>query len=197
MTDGNAFKVLCVCTGNVCRSPAAERLLAARLRDGVELSSAGTYALAGQPVSPPMDSLLIAAGADPAGFRARRLTEGMVRQADLVLAMTQGHRGDPVDLWPRAVRRTFTLKEFARLLTTIGPDELPAGAAADRLRASVPLVAGHRRQVLDPREDDVVDPYRQSDEVYAAAFADIEHAVTAIVDVISPSGRPSVPVGSP
>jgi hypothetical protein len=53
LTDGNdnRFAILCVCTGNVCRSPAAERLLAARLGPGVVVASAGTVAALGGPGS--------------------------------------------------------------------------------------------------------------------------------------------------
>lgn len=180
------YRILCVCTGNVCRSPAAERLLAARLGPSVQVSSAGTYALVGQPIAPPMDALVAGAGADPAGFAAQELSERLLQPVDLVLALTRAHRGDVVELWPKAVRRTFTLKEFARLLAELDSGELPAGSVAERLRAAVPLVAARRRQVPDRRLDDVVDPYRQPVEVQGTAFADIERAVTAIVSVIRP-----------
>src|SRR3954465_11561123 len=110
------FQILCVCTGNICRSPAAERLLTSRLGPEVEVSSAGTQALVGEPMSPPIDQLVQSAGAAAGGFLARRLTERLMQSADLVLAMTRAHRGDVVELWPQAVRRAFTLREFARLL---------------------------------------------------------------------------------
>ncbi|MFN2560552.1 MAG: low molecular weight phosphatase family protein, partial [Jatrophihabitans sp.] len=47
-----AFAVLFVCTGNVCRSPLAERLMRARLAPGlpVAVSSAGTMGLSGYPI---------------------------------------------------------------------------------------------------------------------------------------------------
>lgn len=179
----NRFRILCVCTGNICRSPAAERLLGSRLGPDIEVTSAGTYALVGQPISPPMDQLLRSAGADPDGFAARRLSERLVRPADLVLALTRAHRGDVAELWPKAVRRTFTLKEFARLLGKVDPESL-SGSPGERLQAAVPLLAAHRRQVPDLRLDDVVDPFRQGTELYEQAFADIDQAVTRIVSVI-------------
>ena len=52
------FSILVVCTGNVCRSPAAERLLASKLGSTVQVASAGTHALVGQPISEPMAALL-------------------------------------------------------------------------------------------------------------------------------------------
>ncbi|GMA87571.1 hypothetical protein GCM10025868_28210 [Angustibacter aerolatus] len=57
-------RVLVVCTGNVCRSPLVERLLRQRLgTDAVDVSSAGTQALVGEPMTDP-------AAAEPG--RARR-----------------------------------------------------------------------------------------------------------------------------
>ena len=53
------FSILAVCTGNVCRSPAVERLLASKLGPTVRVSSAGTHALVGHPISEPMAALLL------------------------------------------------------------------------------------------------------------------------------------------
>jgi protein-tyrosine phosphatase len=137
-------------------------------------------------MSPPMNQLVQSAGGEGSGFAARRLTERLVQPVDLVLALTRAHRGDVVELWPKAVRRTFTLKEFARLIGEVDPDVLPSGGLAERLRAAVPLVSARRRQVPDPRLDDVVDPYRQSAERYSEAFFDIERAVSSIAAVLRP-----------
>ncbi len=49
-TNTGPFKILTVCTGNICRSPLAEGLLRKVLRGlPVEVSSAGTGALVGVP----------------------------------------------------------------------------------------------------------------------------------------------------
>ena len=128
----DAFRVICVCTGNVCRSPAAERLLAHALGPSVTPSSAGIQALIGQPISAPMDALIAEVGADPAGFEARVLTEAQLREADLVLAMTRAHRSAIVELAPAAVRRCFTLREYARLLGQLPPTALPDGSPGER-----------------------------------------------------------------
>jgi len=56
------FSILTVCTGNVCRSPAVERLLSTELGPTVQVSSAGTHALVGHPISQPMAALLTASG---------------------------------------------------------------------------------------------------------------------------------------
>ena len=109
----------------------------------------------------------------------------MLKEADLILSMTRAQRGLVVELWPAAVRRTFTLREFARLLSWVDPSALPAGTPAERLRAAIPLAAAERgRERTSPDEDDVVDPFRLSNAVYANSFAQIASAVDSIVYTI-------------
>lgn len=178
------FSVLCVCTGNICRSPAAERLLQLTLGPDIAVSSGGTLALTGQPIHSPMDRLVVLSGGDVSNFRARQLREPMVRQADLILTMTDAHTGDVLELWPRAVRKTYALREFARLLRVIDRSALPQTTIAERLRAALPLAAASRRLVVDRSRDDVVDPYRRAESVYEQAFDDIREAVVEIGRVI-------------
>jgi protein-tyrosine phosphatase len=52
MAEG-VFSILAVCTGNVCRSPAVERLLTGQLFPTVTVSSAGMHALVGHPIPNP------------------------------------------------------------------------------------------------------------------------------------------------
>ena len=189
MTDGTdkPYAILCVCTGNVCRSPAAERLLAARLGQSVRVMSAGTLGLVGRAIEPPMAAHLAALGLADVGFPARRLTAADVSGAGLVLGLTRGHRAEAVELAPAAVRRAFTLLEFARLLGQIQLDELPDASVADRLRTAVPLAAARRRMVVGPVDaDDVVDPYRLAQEVYDQSFSAIRTAVDTIADRVVP-----------
>jgi protein-tyrosine phosphatase len=163
-----------------------ERLLAQRLGPTVSVSSAGTHALVGHPISEPMARLLRRTGADEGAFAARRLTEKLVKEADLVLALARAHRSLVVDLWPPAVRSTFTVREFARFMKDIDPSALPDGTPAERLRAALPLAAAIRGlHHAFPREDDVVDPFGQGDDIYAASFAEISAAVEVIDTALS------------
>jgi protein-tyrosine phosphatase len=176
------FSILAVCTGNVCRSPAVERLLANKLGPAVSVCSAGTHALVGHPISEPMAALLRDGGVESDSFRARRLSEQMLKDADLILTMTRAQRGLVVELWPAAVRRTFTLREFARLLGWVNPSRLPTGTPAERLRAAIPLAAAQRgRERTTPDDDDVIDPFRLSDVAYADSYAQIMAAVSSVV----------------
>ena len=129
-----------------------------------------------------MAALLRGIGVEPEPFEARRLSEQMLKDADLVLSMTLAQRGLIVELWPAAVRRSFTLREFARLLTLIDPSAVPPGTPRDRLPTAIRLAAAERgRWRTSPEEDDVVDPFRLTDDVYAKSFDQIVSAVEVIV----------------
>lgn len=182
-----SFRILAVCTGNVCRSPMAERLLARGLDAGsaVEVTSRGTHAYPGEPVSPIMADLLRQrTGLEATGMFARPLTPDDVRAADLILGMTRAHRSHAVRLYPDAVQRAFTLSELARLVREVDRTEVarlaPSGTIEDRLRALTFLARRARRPV--PIEwDDIPDPIGQVRAVYEQVFDRISADVDAII----------------
>ena len=194
------FRVLVVCTGNICRSPAAERLLAAglgaayrghdaanRLAPAITVGSAGTGALVGHPMTDEMAAMVAEQGVDPREFTARQLAPALVQEADLVLGLTRRHRSAIVELVPSAVRRTFTLRELARLVSDIDPATLPGANAttADRLRTLVPLAAARRGLTAHrPVDDDVVDPYRGDAALYRKSFGQLLPAIETIVAAV-------------
>jgi protein-tyrosine phosphatase len=88
-------RILIICTGNICRSPAAQTLLAHQLTqvglgDWV-VESAGTWALDGRPATPYMVDLMAERGLDLTTHRARSVNRRWIEQADLVLVMTHSH----------------------------------------------------------------------------------------------------------
>ena len=200
MTPPVPLRVLVVCTGNICRSPAVERLLAAGLgatfrgqgagglTPAIEVSSAGAGAVVGAAMTDEMADLVSANGGAVTGFEARQLTAEMIASADVVLTATRRHRSSVVELVPAAVRRTFTLREFARLAATVESAELPGAGSttADRLAALIPLATARRGSVRPKQaaDDDVVDPYGGGSALYATSFAQLEPAVRTIVSTV-------------
>lgn len=85
-------KVLVVCMGNICRSPVAERLLAAAAPQRWSVSSAGLSALVGHPADPLAADVAAAHGVSLEGHVARRFTAELGRQQDLILVMEPNFR---------------------------------------------------------------------------------------------------------
>ena len=187
------LRVLTVCTGNVCRSPAAERLLRTSLDGlGLEIRSAGTGALVGHAIAAPMAERLRALGVDTTRFAARQLSPQMVQGADLVLALAREHRSAAVTLHPPAVRRAFTLREFARLTALVSPEDIDSaavsGRAPDRLTALMRLAALNRgHATAPPADDDVIDPWGKDGSVYDASLSQISTAVAQILQALRTS----------
>jgi protein-tyrosine phosphatase len=200
------FTVLHVCMGNICRSPMAERLfvLAMRKRLGDTFEryyvshGAGTGSWhVGQPMNAPAARELRLRGADPEAFRARRVTEAMIDESDLVLCATAEQVEYVLELRPDAVERTFVLGEFGRLLDEVDQQALPAADSPDQARergtALVRAVAAAR---TDPRRgrrssrpaDDLDDPYGLSDREFARIADQIEATVVPLADALVGAG---------
>jgi protein-tyrosine phosphatase len=173
-SGGPAFRVLLVCTGNICRSAMAERLGRAYLAEvlgddaaAIEIRSAGTQAVVGSEMHPHSALVIKGFGAQAHDFRATQLTEVHARQADLTLTMTREHRHEVLRLAPRAMGRTFTLVEAAELLELVGDDVEATGASLpERARALVGQLAAARARRQAGRDDDVADPIGQPLEVH-------------------------------
>lgn len=110
--------ILFVCTGNTCRSSMAEAILKHRIKNNgeefsdVTVSSAGVSAYPGDSASPNAVKALAEMGIDLAGHSASLLTEDMIKNADLILTMTEGHKRMVLVMDPSSSDKVWTLKEF-------------------------------------------------------------------------------------
>ena len=115
--------LLVVCSANVCRSPLAELLLRRGLEgvSGVRVGSAGVAASDGARMC-----TLAGAQHDDASWRetvaahrSRRVTDGLLQLATLVLAADRDVRSDVVRATPEIRNRVFTLRDAARLVEAV------------------------------------------------------------------------------
>ncbi|MFI5999979.1 protein-tyrosine-phosphatase [Streptomyces sp. NPDC051366] len=194
---GGTFRILHVSTGNVCRSPITERLtrhaLAHRL-GGIPASdliveSAGTWGHEGAPMEANAAAVLADFGADASDFTGRELLDEHVIRADLVLTATRDHRAQVISMGHSAGLRTFTLKEFTRLVRAIDPATLPPldDGVAERARALVRAAAALRGWLLapSPDADEVYDPYGAPITFFRSIGDEINQALDPVVTALT------------
>jgi protein-tyrosine phosphatase len=159
-----AYRVMTVCTGNICRSPIAEAVLrdrfeAAGLGDRVVVDSGGISSEElGNPIDPRAARVLREAGYSVPTGTAHQVTRDDIGTRDLLLPMTAQH---------------------ARRLRTQAPTE--AAAAKVRMyRSFDPAAPG--LDVVDESALDVEDPWYGGQDDFLATLEQVEAAADAIVD---------------
>ena len=107
------MRILCVCLGNICRSPMAEgalRKLAAEAGLAVEIDSAGTSGWhIGNPPDPRGLATALARGYDNSAQRARRVRAEDFYGFDLILAMDRSNLDDLEAMKPPDARAEIRL----------------------------------------------------------------------------------------
>jgi protein-tyrosine phosphatase len=112
------FNILFVCSGNSCRSPIAEGLMKTKLtnefRERVTVDSAGTLGLDGNPATDFAIHVASELGADISQHRSRGISEELVKDADIIFAMTPEHQAYLEKAFPEVRDNVFLLKTFDR-----------------------------------------------------------------------------------
>ena len=151
------YRVTFVCTGNICRSPIAEVVVAdalerAGLADRVRVDSAGTAGWhAGDGADPRAVAALRAAGFDGSAHRAREVDRQALATTDLVVALDSGHARDLRRLVPDAADRVRLLRSFdpgADGTDVADPyygDDAGFTEVVEQVRAAVPGLLAHVR----------------------------------------------------
>jgi protein-tyrosine phosphatase len=163
--------LLFICTGNICRSPTAERLIVADAETrntDVQASSAGTRAVVAHPIHSEAARVLASLGGDPSAFAARQLTPRIASAADLILTMTKELRDVVLGIAPHRLHQTFTLIEAAALVE-------------DWNARSIEELATLRSNLSAKASLDIPDPIGQSPAVFAAVGSSIATALPPIL----------------
>jgi len=90
--------ILIICTGNICRSPMAQGLLAHALSAqpeplrSLKVISAGVAAHTGEPISENSVVALKKVGIDISGLHSQGLTQDLLNKSVAVFGMTESHR---------------------------------------------------------------------------------------------------------
>ena len=145
--------ILTICTGNVCRSPMAEKLLQHALAgqgtplNQIEIVSAGVAAGYGEPASVNSVTALKRVKIDLDGHKSQPVTQDLIDRAFLILGMTQSHI-DTLNYYHTDLpERVHLFREF------MGKDDSP----------------------------EIPDPYGQNYTAYAACFDSMAEAIPSLV----------------
>lgn len=145
--------ILTICTGNVCRSPMAEKLLQHALAgqgtplNQIEIVSAGVAAGYGEPASVNSVTALKKVKIDLDGHKSQPLTQDLIDRAFLILGMTQSHIDTLNYHHTDLPERVHLFREF------MGKDDSP----------------------------EIPDPYGQNYTAYAACFDSMAEAIPSLV----------------
>jgi protein-tyrosine phosphatase len=138
-------RILCVCTGNTCRSPMLMALLARALeRRGLvaTVESAGTAAGMGDPASHGAITAMATRGIDLAGHRSRPLERLPLAAYDRIYAMTSRHAAVVRQLGIPAARLAVVAADAGGVPDPFGGDETVYEACARVLEAEAARIAG-------------------------------------------------------
>lgn len=186
------IRILFVCTGNTCRSPMAEamfRRMAEQAGMAAEVRSAGVAALDGQPMSANSRKVLEQRGiAD--NLQSRSLKQEDVEWADLILTMTMHHKRTVIEVYPEAIDKVYTLKEYAMYDPELQQDMQERESLMAKLQLQ--LAAG---QTLDEQEMDrllqleqkvpnydILDPFGGNLTSYTKCAEEIEEQLQRVVE---------------
>jgi protein-tyrosine phosphatase len=190
----DVFRVVTVCTGNICRSPVAARLLAVGLGQRlppaeatrVKIISAGTAAVAGAPIDRLAEHTLTARGVPLQPHRGHQLVVEDLVNSDLILTMTPSHARSCIRLDPDCAPRVHTLRGAGLLLQgqrAAGPS---AGDVVARGRAVVNHLAAQKAGLPENADLEVADPVGLPLEAFERAAAVIAASLQPLIEVLAP-----------
>jgi protein-tyrosine-phosphatase len=154
MTDRNL--IITICTGNVCRSPMAEKLLQHALAaegpplSELEVVSAGVAAGLGDPASGNSVAALKKVKLDLSQHRSQPVTSELLDRAFAVFGMTDSHLAVLEQYYPELPERVHLFREFMN----------------------------------DGEDEQIPDPYGQDFDAYSACLNSMIEAIPSLVSYL-------------
>ncbi len=156
--------ISCICTGNSCRSPMAEKLLQHALDaedhpwSSFRVISAGISAPKGAPATSHAISALKKVGLDLSDHKSNRVTKKLIDDSIIVLCMTEFHRQSIWNLFPQS-------------------------------KIPIQLFRGY---IPSPKKQEIPDPFGSNLSIYESCRDSIVEAIPYIIQYFKNSYKPEI-----
>lgn len=172
-------RVLMVCSGNICRSPAMHYYAQRAWGDAAEVTSAGTWAEVGMDATREIRKSAEARGLTFPRHRPSQLDDAGIARADLVLVATQQHAtwidrrlGQvPDHVW--GIRQAATLAQHAAAPT--------GDTRAERLRNMAGALATEHARAPEPLRS-LDDPWGHSQSTFDRVMGEIADDIDVLTE---------------
>ena len=110
------MKIMFICTGNICRSAMAHKMLekeAKKQNKNVEVYSCGIWAEDGNIPTYEGIKTMKDYGIDLTTHRATNIRNSNIEQMDVILCATNNHKNSVIAMYPELQNKVYTMKEYA------------------------------------------------------------------------------------
>lgn len=146
-----------ICTGNICRSAMAHKLLEKKLEDNnitnVEVYSCGVFAENGDISTYSAKEVMKEYNIDMSTHKATNIKNSNIKEMDLILCASTSHKFSVLQIYPELTGKVFTIKEYVN---------------------------------YDPnnKDIDIKDPWGYDIEIYRFCIAEIEKCIDKLLKLI-------------
>lgn len=110
------MKIMFICTGNICRSAMAHKLMEKKLQDigrkDIEIYSCGVFAENGDGSTYNAIETMKEYNVDLTKHRATNIKKSNIQEMDLILCATQSHKYTVTQMYPELKNKVYTMKEY-------------------------------------------------------------------------------------
>jgi protein-tyrosine phosphatase len=151
----------------------------------ITTASAGVRGFDGDSMHRYTADVLTECGVDAGGFASRTVDSKILMNADLVLTAAREQRTACLTLEPGAVRRAFTLRQFARFAAPLKVQR--PGSVTERMRLLLDEVnlTRHQAPTVLGDQDDLPDPIGRPIEAFRDCAEDIWRSLRTLINAIT------------